>query len=299
MGMMLPDLIIETTIRDGLEWLADNPDRIDGIFAELLQGYASRKYGQTEIDRIKTFLAKKNIAVVHSFHEAAAKSPCYSIQLASESEAKDRAHLGDFEEDVQVDLTEPADLDALKKVDALTPTAYDTITGKVSVPDSADMSLVNAGYIYEDGSGIEFEVLPGVSNVDGNKFFFIGKGLDPDIANPGFIRTFLDYTQHEVRGITTRTSILIGVHSKEALLTKYMYALLKYILESRKDDLIKRCFVNSTFTGSDFTRDMRYEGDMVFTRFYTITGEVDDSWRTDDIELIDSVEIDATPIDDC
>jgi len=299
MGIILPDLIIETTIRDGLAFLGDNPDRIDEIFEEMLEGYASRKYGQAEIDRIKTFLQKKNIAVVHSFHEAAAKSPCYSIQLASESEATNRAHLEDFEEDVQVQLTAPADLAALIRVNNLVPTAYDPLSGKVSVPDSADLSTVGVKFIYEDGSGTEFELKPGISNVDGNKFFFIDKNATPDIVNPGFIRTFLDYTQHQVKGDTSRASILIGAHSKEALLTKYMYVVLKHIMKSRKEDLIKRCFINSTFSGSDFTRDTRYQGDMVFTRYFTITGDVDDTWRTDDIELIDQIEIQAEPAEDC
>lgn len=272
---------------------------LDDVFAEMLKGYAARKYGATEITKIKALFANpdKPIAVVHSFHEAAAKSPCYSIQLGSENEAKERAHLEDFESDIQEEITDEEELEQLIKIDNLIPTAYDEITGKVSVSDSADMSLIHPGYIYVDGDELDFEVKKGISNVPGNKFFFIEKRQTPNIVDPGLIKTFLDYTQHEEKGDVSAVNILIGCHSKEALITKYLYVILKYIMKSRKRDLIQRAFTVSSFQGSDFTRDLRYEGDMVFTRFFTMTGQVEDSWRSADVPLIDNVVIDATPID--
>lgn len=293
MGIHLPDLIVESIIRDGIEFLKQNPDRVDDIFKPLTRIYNQRKYGQTEIAKIKAMLATKNIAVVHSFHEAASKSPCYSIQLGAEGEAKDRAHLEDFEEDVRVELTGD-DLAAYEKINPLTPTAYDPITGKISVPDAADMSLVHPKYVFVDAADVEHEIRPGVSNVDGNKFFFVAKQSPVDISGPGLIRSFITYSQHEQKGDSSAVNLLIGVHAKDALLTKYLYAILKYIFKSRKKDLIKRGIVNSTFQGSDFTRDLRYEGDMVFTRFFTLSGQVDDTWRADDVELIDAVEVDAS-----
>lgn len=292
----MPDLIIETTIRDGLAYLKANPSVVDDIFSPLLKGYAARKYGSTEIARIKALLAEKEIAVAHSFHEAAAKSPSYSIQLGNEAEAKDRAHLNDFEMDVREPLSAP-ELSALEKITNLIPTSYDSFSGKVSVDDSVDTSVINAGYIYKDGSGVEFEIQRGCSNIPGNKFFFILKGQDPDIVNPGLVKSSITESQYEQKGDTSRVHILIGVHTKDALLTKYLYAILKYIMKSRKADLIKRCFLNSTFQGSDFTRDLQYLGDQVFTRFFTISGEVDDTWRSDNVDLIDNVEIEATPVE--
>lgn len=296
MGINLPDLIVECTIRDGIEYLKQNPGRIDDIFSELTRLYAARKYGSAEIAKIKTMLATKTIAVVHSFHEAAAKSPCFSIQLGTEAEAKDRAHLGDFEADVREEMTEE-ELEPFIKIEDLTPDSYDPLTGKVSVDDSYDLSLIHAAYIFVDADENEFELQPGISNVDGNKFFFLQKNQDPDISGPGLIKSFIHETQHEEKGESSAVHLLIGVHAKDALLTKYLYAILKYIMFSRKDDLIRRGLVNSSFQGSDFTRDLKYEGDMVFTRFFTLSGQVDDTWRSDDVPLIDNVEIDADPID--
>lgn len=298
MGIALYDLVVDCTIRDGLDAIKADLSIVDDIFSDMVQGFANQKYGQTEINRIKTFLTNNHIAVVHSFHEAEAKTPCYSIQLGSEVEAKDRARLSDFEGDVQVAITDPAALAALVKVSNLTPTAYDPVSGKVSVSDSVDLSPVFPGYIYVDGSGVEFEVQTGLSNDTGDKFFFVSTDLTPNIAQPGLIKTFLNYTQHEQKGETANINILIGVHSKEALLTKYMYAILKYIMLWRKHDLIVRGILVSSYSGSDFSRDFKYEGDMVFTRFFTLTGQVDDEWASDDVPLIDSIEIDATPVSD-
>lgn len=295
MGILLPDLIVESVIRDGLEFLRRNPDRIDDIFSELTKSYAARKYGQTEVNRIKALIQNKNIAVVHSFHEAGAKTPCYSIQLGSEGEAKDRAHLGDFEADV----TEPVqDTSTLVRVPDFVPVSYTKTTGMVKVDDSTDLDPIGPGFIFIDANGAEFTIQSGMSNDVGNKFFFINQGLEPEINGHCSINTFLDYTQFESKGETSQVNLILGVHSKEALLTKYLYAILKYIMFSRKSDLINRSFINSSFQGSDFTRDLEYKGDMVFTRFFTAQGQVDDSWRSDDVELIDRIEVQATPVSD-
>lgn len=297
MGISFPDLIIETTIRDGLEYLKNNPDVLDDVFSDLTKGYAARKYGQAEIDRIKTVVQSKNIAVVHSFHEAAAKSPCFSIQLGSENEAKDRAHLSDHEYDVQEEITDQDELDDLVRVPPFTPTDYDPFSGKVSVDDAVDLSPINPGYLFVDADDNEFEIRRGFSNVAGNKFFFIEKFSTPNIADDGLIKSFLNMTQHEEKGDSSAVSVLVGCHAKDALLTKYLYTILKYIMKSRKRDLIQRAFTNSSFQGSDFTKDLRYEGDQVFTRFFTISGQTEDSWRSDNVDLIDNVVVEATPGD--
>lgn len=295
MGFNLADLIVEATIRDGLLYLAQNPSRVDELFAPLLKSYASRKYGQAEIDKIKTMLQEKHIAIVHSFHLAEAKAPCYSIQLGAENEAKERAHLGDFESQIQVPI---ADQSTLVRVPNFVPTGYDITSGRITVADSVNLNPVHAGYIFVDAGGNEHEVQRGISNEIGNKFFFLPKnGNAPNISGNCFIKTFLSYTQHEEKGYSSSVNLLIGVHSKEPLMTKYLYVILKHIMASRKHALIKRGLINSTFSASDFTRDLRYEGDHVFTRFFTLTGQVDDTWHSDETVLIDNVEIDATPGD--
>ena len=291
MSFIMPDLVIEATIRDGLADLAKNPEKVNNIFESLLAPYNKRKYGTQELERLRKMVSEKEIAVVHSFNEIATRVPCFSIQLGADTEDKRLARLGDFESDTIEDLTEQEDLDNLIVLDELIGQNYDPNSGQISVLDSVDLSGIYKGLILVDGSGEEFTIKDGTSNVNGNKFFTIEKNLNPDLNDFLTIKSSLDFKQFEVNSVTSNVNILIGIHSKNALTTKYMYVLLKYFMLSRKPDLIKRCFIASSFSGSDFTRNMEYQGDMVFTRFMTITGKIEDSWNGEDVELIDNIDV--------
>ena len=204
--------------------------------------------------------------------------------------------IDDFLEQQREDITVQSELDALKKVDPFTPDAYDALTGKVSVADAVDLSPVRKGNIFEDASSVEHKVLSGISDVTGDKFFFIAKNSTVDLGT-GVIRSFITEKQFEIKVVVNETSIMLGIHNKEALLTKYMYILLKYFIQSRKDDLIARCFDNPVIKGSDFTRDLEYQGDIVYTRFLTLTGRTEDTWKSDESPIIDEIIVDATAVD--
>lgn len=296
MGMAFPELVIESVIRDGLEDIKANLEFLDDVFSELTSPYASRKYGATEIQKIKDMITKDNIAVVYALHDGAAKSPAYSIQLGMDGEDTPRTVLGDFEEDQRVTTTDAQVIaDRIKQTNVV-PSSYSPTTGQVLVPDSVNLVDVRAGFIYVDGAGTEHQIKSGINNAPGNRSFFIAPNSTVDIVNPGLIRSFLTEDQFEIRSVTNKVQILVGVHSKEPLVTRYLYVLLKYILDSRKADLIERCFDRMVLQGSDFTRDLEFQGDRVYNRFLTITGHVMDQWRSDQVNLIDSVDIDATPL---
>ena len=78
--------------------------------------------------------------------------------------------------------------------------------------------------------------------------------------------------------IHANTVINVGIHTKEQLLTKYLYHITKYFILSAKEDLIRQNFIIATFRGSDFTRDAAWQGDHVYTRFLNISGKTEDSW---------------------
>ena len=78
--------------------------------------------------------------------------------------------------------------------------------------------------------------------------------------------------------IHANTTINVGIHTKEQLLTKYIYHIAKYFVLSAKEDLIRQNFIIATFKGSDFTRDASWQGDHVYTRFLNISGKTEDSW---------------------
>jgi hypothetical protein len=296
-GFIIPELIIESVIRDGLQNVRADKTILDSIFAQLTRAYNTQKYGTAEIAKIKA-LVDRDIAVLYSYNEVDAKDLAITIMVGSDNESKPRAHLGDLYEEVQEQIADPVELQALHRVDNLNVTGFDPLTGKVSVTDAMNLANVYHGMIYVDSAGTEHDVLGGIVNVNGSKGFLIGKQDEVDFSTAtGYIKSSLNFKQYEVKGVSGDVNLVIGCHAKDALTAKYLYVLVKYFILSRKPDLIKRCFYLASYSGSDFNRDSSYVGDRVYTRFLMVTGKVDDTWRSDQVQLIDNIEVTVIPVD--
>jgi len=290
MSFNLPDLIIESVIREGLDFIKSNINLIDNIFGSLASNYNQAKYGQNEIDKLKDLILKKQIYIVHSFYDAEGKEPAISIQLGQDSEDRQTTHLDDFEDDTLIPITDPIELQNLIKINNITIFNYNEEDGIIYLEDSIDLTQIHKNDIFVDASDNEF-IIKGVSDEEDNKFVLIEPNSDLDINNLSLIKSSLNYKLFEQRGILSDVQIVIGVHSKSALFAKYLYILVKYFILSQKKSLIERNFIVSTFQGSDFTKNLAYHGDMVFTRFLTINGKIEDSWKADEIKPIDNIEV--------
>ncbi len=290
MSFLLPELIIESVIRDGIAGLVNDPAVIDNVFASLTEPYNSRKYGQKEINKIKDLILKKQIPVVHNLSDVSAKVPCYSIQIGLDAEDKGHALLEDFSADFEELTTDPKELAALVVLSGITIISYNNNSGRIIVDSGTDLSQIHKNLLFVDIAGTEF-VIKNVIKQGANKGFFIPKGSTPSIAGLGIIKSSIDFKQFEERTVTSDEQIMVGVHAKDALTTKYLYVLLKYFMVSRKKDLIRRCFQVSSFSGSDFSRNLQYLGDHVYTRFLTVTGKIEDTWKAEEVIPIDQIEV--------
>jgi hypothetical protein len=145
--------------------------------------------------------------------------------------------------------------------------------------------------LFVDAAGVEHKIIGGIVNEDGEKQFQIAEDSEVDISEAGLIKSPISYKVTEIKGVSSDVNILLGIHSKEALFTKYMYVIVKYFLLSRKADLINRDFFVSSYKGSDFTRNLEYEGDIVYSRFLTISGKTQDDWKGEDIPQVDNIEV--------
>lgn len=291
MSFTMPDLVIESVLREGFIALKRNPDLIDDIFGSLLKAHVSKKYGEREIRRIKEMLTKRDWSFVHSFGEVEANLPCVSIQLGNESEARDVAHLDDIDEEVTQDITDPDKLAALVIVDDILPDSLDYEAGIIYFPDSVNLSKVHKNHLYIDADGNEFKIQGGIVNKPGQKQIVVEPRSEVNIISEGQIKSSIDYEQFAIRGVHNEVQLLLGIHTKDALTTKYIYILVKYLLMARKKAIIERNLVNVSYSGSDFTRNLKYEGDIVYTRYLTITGKVQDQWRSDKADIFDNVEV--------
>ena len=288
MSFSFMDLAVESVLREGLTAIRRDPSVIDEIFAQLKDLFP-QKYGQKELNRIKNFVLKKEIFVVHAFTQVVDSLPCISIQLMDDTENKSLARLEDFDDEVQTALDDE-ELEDYVKVSSIIPTSYDLVTGIVRVLDAVDLTNINVGYIYVDAAETEYIIQGGINNLAGQKQFMVTKGSNVDITDAGLIKSPIDYKQYTTRSVTHNEKLLLGIHTEERLLTLYIYTLVKYILLSRKLDLIKRHFKLTTLSGSDFTRNFDY-GEPVFSRYLTISGIADSSWTADRIQPIDNVDV--------
>lgn len=288
MPLVIPDLIIESIIRDGLENARRRPEVIDDVFGNLTRAFASKKYGASEIEKIKNLMVNKEVAVVHAFHMVEANAPCISIQLMSDIEDTQKAYLADFIGVTDVSYEDPADSVI---VEGVTIEAYDPITGKVSINDSTNLSNVYANLLLVDSNGEEFPILGGIVNDAGAKTVYIAKNAEIAVGTGAEIKTSINFQRYMSRSNTAKVQLLLGIHTKDPLTTKYLYTLVNYFLLSRKKDLITRDFQLATYSGSDFQRNMQYRGDAVFDRFLTVSGMVQHDWRSDLVELVDSVNV--------
>lgn len=292
LGFNMPELIVESIIRDGFQNIKDDLTIIDRLFSQLARTYNQEKYGTTEIDKIKT-MVQKPIAVVYDYGEVDAHPMTYSIMIGADDEDRRRAHMNDFAEQ-SIAAKTPAIV-----VPSFVPTSYDPNSGLVRVPDGVDLTNGFKGQIFVDNASNEFELEGGVNNLPGQKCFVLAKHLTIDLGGNCLIRSFVNFTRFEVKQLTSDVKLVIGVHSKDALTTKYLYLLLKYFIFSRKFDMISRGLYVASFNGSDFTRDKTYQGDKVYTRFCTVIGKVDDRWRADEVQVVEQVDdSQVVPIDE-
>lgn len=297
MGFLIPELIVESIIRDGLLNVRTSPEVIDDVFSQLTKAYADRKYGEAELTKIKA-MVDKDIPVLYSYHQVDAMAPAISIMVGTDNEDRKRDHLDDHYEEAEYEIVDEDELEALHRVDNLQVLSFDNTTGKVTVTDTTDLSPVYKGMIYVDSGQTEHTITGGIDNTVGNKSFFINKLDEVDISDAtGFIKSSLNYKRYEIRGVTNDVQLVIGIHTKDALMTKYLYVLIKYFLVSRKKDMIKRGLYVSMHNGSDFNLNSSFVGDQVYTRFLTLTGKEDNTWRSDQVILIDNVVIEAVPVE--
>lgn len=286
MGAPLTEFVFETVIRDGLGELRSNPDLLNDIFSRFLEAHFANQYGQVKIDELKTYIVENQIRIVQSWAMVPTSTPCISIQLINQDETEDDQNLGNEFPELDESKT-PAIL-----IPVVTPGTYDSLTGKLTVTNSADLSTVCPGLIFVDSSGTKFTIGSGNSNFVGNKFINIGIDQNPDLGGDGHIESPIDFTRSEIRFIRLRETIHLGCHAKDDIhLAKYLFTILVYILKSRQESLIQRGIGLDRGTGTIHDRDDEYEGENVFSRIMEVNCLTNFSWNQGEVSIADCFDL--------
>lgn len=288
MGFIFTDLVVESIIRDGLAdmraKLSTSNDQVPDLFSEMLASHLSVKYGSSEIAKIESMVLNNDIAVVHAFAQIATSIPCISLQLVSNSEDESLAGVSDFAGNADVSITPTI------YVSGITCDSYDPIIGVVDMSSAnPNLAQVRTGNMFQDGTLNKYEIIGAIDNTLGHKTIAIEKGLTLNLTGCS-IMSATSIERRETKYIPDRESIMIGLHTENALQTKYLYNIVKYILVSRKDDLIQRGAGLISLEASDFTFDISKLPDNVFTRSITARLLVYHTFRTGLVQLVDSVD---------
>ncbi len=290
-AFIIPEIVITSVINDGIQNCRDDKSIVQDVFGNLTRSFANTKYGLAEINKIQKMLETKTIPIVHSMNMVTAEVPCISVALLSDSEDTRHAGFSDYMTTTNVALTDPSDLAALIQVPSFTPNSYNSTTGAISIPDSVDLSQIYINLLFVDATGAEFPILGGIVDTTGSKQVIIESGQTVSLSIGATIQSSINYLQYQVKGNVENVQLMIGIHTKEPLMTKYLYTLVKYFILSRKISLIKRDFQLATYSGSDFTRDQQYGGDAVFTRFLTLNGMIQNDFNAQKVKVYDDVNV--------
>ena len=288
MGFILTELIVETILRDGLEKIRESigtaDDAIDIIFSEMTQPYLNYYYGQAEINKIKT-LIKAPIEISQGYPLSDIKVPYIGINLQSANESQPLALIADYAGFEETSITPetligPFDADSYNPVDGI----VDATSSNV------DLSAIHTSSIWVDGDGVSHTILGGIKNEVGLKTFAISTGLSPslNLTQTKFISS-ISTEVRKIRKVRESENVLLLIGSENALSTKYLFTIVKYIFLSQRAQRIARGLAISSYDGTDFSRADRLP-DNWFTRFMTIKSSViEHSWTETPVDQIGDI----------
>lgn len=281
-GLFQGDIILRTALIAGMSDIRANPWLIDYIFASLPKDdYTWKEYGEKSVAKAKEWFLKTDIpvSVVPRIDEA--RWPRITITLVESSEAENT--LGDvhyepfeFNNDSWSNLTT-----------YFTPTEYDPQTGKVTPPVSITQELkIVPNMILIDTVGREHKII----GIDNDSSFYIEAG------------TIADFTKSVIKGAKPDKAVFLesavfketyqlGIHvGSEPVYLTWLHSIVSFVLLRYRQALLEARGLERTFiASSDVTRNESFEGELVFSRYITLSGMVRQYWPKIVSDTIDTI----------
>lgn len=277
--------IIELTLKD----IKENPWLVDDMLSDfVLDPMLSGVYGQKEIDNAKKWFKDNEISVFLNHRMDLEKMPCVTISIGSNSEDKSLARLADLTNEVETYEASEIGQTIQYVTEPFTYTSYDQATGYFTTPAEVDLTIIEAGMVVVDPSSGGGYV---IAKKDSNGFYI----AENTVFSATEIGVLPQYRIFKARReiATFQERITLGCHAHgdpNALLWLYtamMYGLLRY----REGMLESRNFQLSTIETSDMIRNGSFEsiGENVYSRFITITGQVENTWIKAPKRIIETI----------
>ena len=245
--LALAEFAIESILREGLTDMKSDTDmRLDDIFGRLRLPDISVKYGDNEIAKIKEVIMRTPIHIYQAQTNLSnIEMPGISIHLLADTESENKAGINDYEGEASTPIN-PAVI-----VDLFTPSSYDSATGKLTIDDSVDLSQVYPNQYFRDGIGQLFQISD-LSDINGDKYLIINTDAIGIILANSKVVSGITEKIHQVDYTPADENIMIGIHTENSLLTKYLYYIVRYLLWSKRVRFQQYNLELSKYNGSDF-----------------------------------------------
>lgn len=272
MAIILPELILESIFREGLEEVSNDPDKLNDWLSLYNESYLEKSYGQKTIDDIRNFF-KKDVHIMQGDHDIPSKVPCICIDSLNFDEAQDKTYLGDY------GFTIDENIENRIIVKSLQPVSYDLTTGWLTLQSSSNLSAVTINHLYSDSAGNKYTIYS-IIDRDSDKRLNIGTGIaSVDVINPGNIVSIVSVakSRHLVTPVNHRLNV--SVHTSDPFMTKNLHYVCIYMLSYYKFKMIQRGLEISTWAATEFFRDPNKIPDHIFSRSIDVYVTTFANWR--------------------
>jgi hypothetical protein len=288
MAIFPGDVIIRSAIELGLEDLRKNTWIIEDIFSEFIENpFLSKKYGMKEIQRAKEFFLNNKIHIFLHHRMDKEEFPCVTVGVGSSSEDKSLATLADQSPFIQefdpMDIGKPLSF----VVPSFTPESYIASTGTLTLPTEHSIDYVSEGMILVDLN-------------NGNGFVIKGKKapnsllITPNTELTGgkyAIAPKYQFYRARMERIISQETYTVGCHAHgDPSTLLFLYAIVKYSLLRYREGLLEyNNFQLSTISSSEMVQNNNFGEDQVYSRYITLTGQVEETWLKTPFRSIESV----------
>jgi len=290
-GIFQGDLVIKAAVELGLDDMRKNPWLIEDVFSSLIENpILARVYGAKEIARAKEFILNNKIDIYMSQRVDKMNYPCVTISIGASTEDKALATLGDqsveFEEYDANEIGKPIKY----LVAPFKAVSYDKVTGLLEIPESIEE------YRYLDKGMLLLDPKTGgawtINGKGGNHGLFVAAGTKLPKGELCIIPRYHLYKARRERA-TSQEQYNIGchVHGDPSTLI-FLYGVIKYSLFRYREGLLEyNNFQLSNLTSTEMIRNDSMGEENVFSRWITLTGQVEESWIKTPKRFIEAVDL--------
>lgn len=286
------DVIITEMLQQGLEDIRQNPWLIDDVFSQFKTNpFLAKKYGEKEIQAAKDWFLSNKIEVLMKYRLDKDTFPSITVAVGSSSEKPEMRHLGDLSSCVENLVPSQINKPIPFILTPFVPESFDSIQGKLVIPSNIKPRAVRPYQILvnpDTGEGAVIEEVKG-------REVFIEPGLEINLSKAAVVPKYQYYrVRREHTFFQEQISIGCHVHGDPASLL-FLHSITLYLILRYREGLLEaKDFAESSVSSTDIVPNNNYGGpggELVFSRYINLTGQVENSWLKTPRRVIEAIEL--------